>query len=152
MIYNLGFAKTKLVLDLDETNVMAELLPNKVQFSLTGVEEVKRSLEQPIGSKRLKESIRPGEKVVIITSDITRPMPSAVVLPPVLEELHQAGIADVDITIVFAMGIHRAHTEEEKKYLVASAGGYPKDINLYQAQKALDNAKHAVKKGGSNSC
>ncbi len=29
-----------------------------------------------------------------------------------------------------------------------SAGGYPKDINLYQAQKALDNAKHAVRDGG----
>ncbi|MEN6490276.1 MAG: transcriptional regulator, partial [Smithella sp.] len=27
-------------------------------------------------------------------------------------------------------------------------GGYPKDINLYQAQKALDNAKHAVCDGG----
>ncbi len=29
-----------------------------------------------------------------------------------------------------------------------SAGGYPKDINLYQAQKALDNASHGVKEGG----
>ena len=33
--------------------------------------------------------------------------------------------------------------------LFRSPGGYPKDINLYQAQKALDNAKHAVRKGGS---
>lgn len=32
--------------------------------------------------------------------------------------------------------------------VIVSAGGYPKDINLYQAQKALDNAKHAVKDGG----
>jgi len=32
--------------------------------------------------------------------------------------------------------------------VLVSAGGYPKDINLYQAQKALDNAKHAVRKGG----
>lgn len=31
---------------------------------------------------------------------------------------------------------------------MVSPGGYPKDINLYQAQKALDNAKHAVAKGG----
>ena len=30
-----------------------------------------------------------------------------------------------------------------------SAGGYPKDINIYQAQKALDNAFHAVKPGGT---
>jgi nickel-dependent lactate racemase len=30
-----------------------------------------------------------------------------------------------------------------------SAGGYPKDINVYQAQKALDNAFQAVKPGGT---
>jgi len=118
MIYNLGYAKTKLALDLDETNVIAELLPNKVEFSVTGIEEVKRSLEQPIGSKRLKYLVRSGEKVVLITSDITRPMPSKVVLPPIINELNQAGIPDRDITIVFALGIHRPHTEEEKKYLV----------------------------------
>jgi nickel-dependent lactate racemase len=33
--------------------------------------------------------------------------------------------------------------------VVVSAGGYPKDVNLYQAQKALDNAAHAVRKGGT---
>ncbi len=32
--------------------------------------------------------------------------------------------------------------------MIVTPGGFPKDINLYQAQKALDNAKHAVKKGG----
>ena len=32
--------------------------------------------------------------------------------------------------------------------VIATPGGFPKDINLYQAQKALDNAKHAVKEGG----
>ena len=36
-----------------------------------------------------------------------------------------------------------------RRSVIVSAGGYPKDINLYQAQrKALDNAKHAVKDGG----
>ena len=33
--------------------------------------------------------------------------------------------------------------------VLVSAGGYPKDINMYQAQKAMDNAKHAVKDGGA---
>jgi nickel-dependent lactate racemase len=32
--------------------------------------------------------------------------------------------------------------------VLTSAGGYPKDIDLYQAQKALDNAAHAVREGG----
>lgn len=33
--------------------------------------------------------------------------------------------------------------------VLVSAGGHPKDINLYQAQKALDNASHAVRSGGT---
>jgi len=32
--------------------------------------------------------------------------------------------------------------------VIASCGGYPKDINMYQAQKTLDNAAQAVKPGG----
>ena len=38
-----------------------------------------------------------------------------------------------------------------KKYdlVIASSGGYPKDINLYQAHKGLENASHALKEGGS---
>lgn len=32
--------------------------------------------------------------------------------------------------------------------VIASAGGYPKDINLYQAQKALTNASYLVREGG----
>lgn len=38
---------------------------------------------------------------------------------------------------------------EKADVVFTSAGGYPKDINIYQAQKALDNAYHAVKPGGT---
>jgi nickel-dependent lactate racemase len=37
---------------------------------------------------------------------------------------------------------------EKADIVIASAGGYPKDINLYQSQKTLDNARYAVRKGG----
>ncbi len=37
---------------------------------------------------------------------------------------------------------------EEADLVIASCGGYPKDINVYQMQKTMDNAACAVKKGG----
>lgn len=37
----------------------------------------------------------------------------------------------------------------EFHYFAGYSGGAPKDVNLYQTQKALDNAKHAVKDGGT---
>jgi nickel-dependent lactate racemase len=39
--------------------------------------------------------------------------------------------------------------KEKADVVFTSTGGYPKDINIYQAQKALDNAHHAVKLGGT---
>jgi nickel-dependent lactate racemase len=38
---------------------------------------------------------------------------------------------------------------QKAEVVIVSAGGYPKDINVYQAQKALDNAYQAVKPGGT---
>ncbi len=97
---------------------MGLLKSNEMEFDFKGEEEVKRSLKNPIGTKRLKEIVKPGEKIVIVTSDITRPMPSQIVLPPVMEELSKAGIPQKDITVVLALGSHRKHSEEEKKLLV----------------------------------
>jgi nickel-dependent lactate racemase len=42
----------------------------------------------------------------------------------------------------------KVHVEEPADIVIASAGGYPRDINLYQAHKAIENASHAVKDGG----
>jgi len=39
--------------------------------------------------------------------------------------------------------------KQKAEVVIVSAGGYPKDINVYQAQKALDNAYQAVKSGGT---
>jgi len=45
--------------------------------------------------------------------------------------------------------IYLCPIEKKADVVIASAGGYPKDINVYQAQKALENACHAVKPGGT---
>ena len=58
-----------------------------------------------------------GEKIAIVTSDITRPMPTYKVMPALLDELYAAGVKGEDITLVFALGSHRKHTDEERKHL-----------------------------------
>lgn len=120
MKHTLGYAKSSLSFELDDKNLMCELHPNKVEIGLTGADEVKRALEEPIGTKKLSEIVQPGEKIAVITSDMTRPMPSAVVLPPVLSQLEQAGVSRGDVTIVFALGSHRHQTEEERRKLVGN--------------------------------
>ena len=117
MKIELGIGNTVQEAVIPDKNLLEVLLPNDVEASSTGEEEVIRGLSDPIGSPRLREIVKPGEKVAIVTSDITRPMPTYVVMPPLLDELYAAGARKEDITLVFALGSHRFHTEEEKRKL-----------------------------------
>lgn len=118
MKVQLKYGKGHLELEVPEKHFKGILKPNQVSHPLTGLAEVERALNQPIGSAPLQEMVSPGDKVVIVTSDITRPMPTHLVLPPVLKMLYAAGLQPEDITVVFALGSHRNHTEEEKRALV----------------------------------
>lgn len=121
MEISLNYAKTALKLDVPDRNLLDILTPNPVTVDRTGMDEVRRSLENPISSPRLREIVKLGESVCIITSDITRPIPSYKVLPPVLDELNAAGIPDRDIFVVFGLGSHRHQTEAEMRKLVGDA-------------------------------
>ncbi len=121
MIIDVGYGKGTVSLNIPDRHNTQVLLPNDVRFDLTGAAEVERALASPIDSPRVGALVQPGETVAIITSDITRPLPSKTVLPPLLDELYAAGIRREDIVIVFGLGSHRAHTEAEMRYLVGDA-------------------------------
>lgn len=86
----------------------------------TKVDPVKLALAAPMDSPLLREMVHAGQKVVVVTSDITRPCPTERLLPPVMEELATAGIPDEDVTVVFGLGSHRRHTSEEQSALMGS--------------------------------
>ena len=106
-----------------DRNVTDILLSNPMEHPLRVEAAVRHALAHPIGAQKLRELPRPGQKIVIVTSDISRPLPTYDVLPPVLEELDAAGIPREDITLVFALGSHRCHTEAEQRKLMGSCYG-----------------------------
>lgn len=118
MKFDLNYKKGQVSFEIPDENYCTTIEANPLDLPEAGREEVVRSLQQPIGAPRLREIVKPGEKIVIITSDITRPCPSYDILPPILDELSLAGVRDEDVTVVFALGSHRAHSEEEKMRLV----------------------------------
>lgn len=66
---------------------------------------------------------RPGDKVVIVTSDITRYTGSELYLPLLVQRLNAAGIPDADIEIIVALGIHRKQTEAEHRKIAGPLFG-----------------------------
>jgi nickel-dependent lactate racemase len=131
MIIPFGFYKEQLEVSIDDYRLIGVLKPNPVGAGPTGLEEVLRSLRKPLGSPRLSELARGRRKVVIVTSDITRPVPSRVILPPVLDELRLAGVKAEDITVVFALGIHRHHTKEEMRGMAGD--------RVYESVRCIDS-------------
>ena len=113
-----GYGKGVQTVEVAEKNLLAVLQSNPMEHMRRGQDAVRYALENPIGSARLRELVKAGQKIAIVTSDISRPLPSYDVLPGVLEELFAAGVAKEDITVVFALGSHRPHTQEEMIQLV----------------------------------
>lgn len=132
-----GYGTGVQTVEVPEKNVLAVLESNSMEHARRGAEAVEYALNNPIGSERLGVLAKQagldaaGKKVVIITSDISRPLPSFDVLPSVLRELNGAGVPDENITVVFGLGSHRHHTEEEKRHLVGEA--------VYEKVKCVDS-------------
>ncbi|MCC8189956.1 MAG: nickel-dependent lactate racemase [Planctomycetes bacterium] len=143
MEFSLHWGKTTLPARIEDASLQGVLLPNPMGERPDAATLIATALANPIGSPRLADIVRPGETVAIVTSDITRPFPGAVVLPQVVDELSRAGIADADMVIVFALGIHRGHSEGEKRALVGDA--------LYDRIRCVDSDPNRVVAVGTTS-
>jgi len=112
-----GYGTGVQTVEVPQENLLAVLQANEMDHPRRGQEAVRYALDNPIGTPRLGELVKAGQKIAIVTSDISRPMPTYQVLPLVLEELNRAGVPDGDITLIFALGSHRGHTREEMRRL-----------------------------------
>lgn len=103
-------------LHVDEENLKAVLTAKMHGFHAEKSQEqlVLDALEHPVGSPRLRELARDKQKIVIVTSDHTRAVPSKITLPLLLKEI-RSGNPQADITILIATGLHRPTTEEEQR-------------------------------------
>lgn len=131
MKVSLNYGHTSIALDIPDESYLGTLSPKDIKEIEDPVNEIRRALAHPIGCKKLKELVSPQDKVIILASDVSRPSPSSILLPPIIKELNKAGVSNNQITIVFGLGVHRKQTEEEKKKLVGE--------EVYKQVKCLDH-------------
>ena len=118
----LPYGHTSLDLHVDEEHLealvetrMGELVPDPSEEEL-----VREALANPIGTPRLRDLARGKDRIVLVTSDHTRAVPSRITLPLELAEI-RAGNPHADITILIATGLHRMTTEEEQRRMFGDA-------------------------------
>jgi len=80
---------------------------------------IEEALQRPIGQEPLERRVKPGDRVLIISDDITRLTPSDRMIPPLLSRLNRAGVPDRRIACIMALGTHRYMTEAE---MIAKVG------------------------------
>lgn len=119
----LKYGTGEITVSLENKHVIQVVEPLEIEATDEEA-EIKKAMENPMGTKQLREIISDKKRrkmrlsVVIIVSDVTRPTPTKRIIPYILNELLNAGISDEDITIIFALGIHRKLETNEMARLV----------------------------------
>ena len=116
MQVELAYGRDGLIVELpDQTDII------RSQF-LPGIPDeraaLREALQKPIGSPPLAKLVKPGDSVVIVHSDITRPTPNDRILPILLSALEAAGIEREKITLLNALGTHRPQSEGELRMML----------------------------------
>jgi nickel-dependent lactate racemase len=114
----LPYGKTEVCARIPTRNFLGSIEPKEKSGVKDSRAEIERALSQPIGTERLREIAKAGDKAAIVVDDATRATPSYLMIPPLLDELNQAGVKDEDVTVIFGCGTHRHVTSEEKEKLI----------------------------------
>jgi len=97
-------------------------------------EEIGQALTGPIESEPFDDLFTAGDSVLIVVSDATRATASGQILNVMVRRLIQNGVSAADVAIIFATGIHRRVTPEEKVELLTPF--------IAQRIKTLDHDAH----------
>ncbi|POP32768.1 DUF2088 domain-containing protein [Lactonifactor longoviformis] len=121
MKVTLGYGNGQQEVSIPNRNLQAVLLPQETAKQEDEETLLRKALLHPVGTSKLRAIIRPGEKIAVVASDMTRPLPTGRIMPVLLEEMIAGGARPEDITLIFGLGIHRHHTEAEKRKLAGEA-------------------------------
>jgi len=99
--------------EIDDAQLIGVFRPPVADQAEDGVSLITQALRVPIGSPRLLELAKGKERVVILSDDNTRSTRADLLLPPILAELSAAGVGEDKITVLMALGTHRAMTAAE---------------------------------------
>ena len=80
--------------------------------------------------QRISQISKGKHTAVIICTNITRPAPAELLIPPILDELNKSEILDKNIKVIIARGQHRKMTEEEVKEKLGTEYVRKKVINF----------------------
>jgi lactate racemase len=140
MNIELAYGKTGLDVVIPDENLAGVLRMTETPVLPDPVRTTREKIAAPTGTPSLAELAKGKKSACVVVSDITRPVPNSVIVPPIMETLEAAGIPRENITILIATGIHRPNEGDElitilgedlpKKYRVVNH--MPRDVDSHE--------------------
>lgn len=114
----LAYGRGSSTLEYDEQRYSVLSAPGNEDWHPLSDVEIGHALDAPILSLPLDEIVLPGDSVLIVVSDATRESGTPQIINLLVRRLIEQGVAPSDIHIIFATGIHRPVTLDEKNALL----------------------------------
>ncbi len=119
MRVSLAYGRGRLAVDVPDHAAIIE--PLFVEGLPDEAASIRAALRDPIGKPPLRSLVSAKDSVAVVFSDLTRPMPNDRVLPVLLDELAEAGVADDRIVLINGLATHRRQTNEELAQMLGNA-------------------------------
>jgi len=121
MRVHLEYGRTGLEVELPDRNVVKCLGYRPAPPLADPLETLRDRLARPSGTPPLTEVAAGRRSACVVISDVTRPVPNALLLPPILQTLEDSGIPRDRIRILVATGLHRPNLGDELTEMVGRA-------------------------------
>ncbi len=118
MKVSLPYGSGMVEVEVPDKNLIGIVYPNDIKPQHSHEEYIMEALRRPMGTLPLNTLAKGKKSAVIVVDDNTRPCPTALMLPHVLNEIERGGIKMEAITILFATGTHRDVKPEEAERLL----------------------------------
>jgi lactate racemase len=112
MRITLPYGSKNLDVSIPKGNLLDIIQSHELTSSNNPTTLIETALQNPLGTGKLGKIAKTGDSVAIVVDDHTRPLPSKILLPPVLQILEDAGVTNTDITIIIGTGTHQAPSFE----------------------------------------
>ncbi len=109
----LPYGKETINVAIPSENLMGVYSPRDIPAVHDVKNEIIRALAHPIESPSFRKLVEGKRRVVLIADDNTRCTPADIIVPILLDECNEAGVPDENISVIIALGTHRAMTHEE---------------------------------------
>ena len=140
MEVSLSYGRTGLKVQVPEDRLAGILRLRPVPPLPNPPAAVADALRKPLGSPPLEEVARGRKNAIIVLCDVTRPVPNELLLRPLLETLHHAGLSRDAITLLIATGLHRPNEGAELEEMIGA--DLARDYRVVN-HAGRDDASHA---------